>query len=88
MNEYERISTKSKLLKEMEMKMAARGVPIAQIFRFFKKAYFSTGAYPIPFIRDKKIENQINFWRARPDFLVPGGLGHPQVPGESLFGQN
>ena len=68
--------------------ICTRGVPNAQIFRFFKKAYFSTGAYPIPIIWDKKIENRINFWRARPDFLVPGGLGHPQVPGVSLFGRN
>ena len=68
--------------------MPARGVQNAQIFRFFKKAYFSTGAYPIPIFSDKKIENRINFWRARPNFLVPGGLGHPQVPGESLFGRN
>ena len=70
-----------------ELLMYCRGVPSAQSLRFFKKAYFSTGAYPIPTFLDKKIENRINFWRARPDFLVPGGLGHPQVPGESLFGQ-
>ena len=65
-----------------------RGVQSAPMFKFFKKAYFSTGAYPIPIIWDKKIENRINFWRARPDFLVPGGLVHPQVPGESIFGKN